>query len=115
MKNIVASATEISAIYYDLDARLLRIEYRNDGGSIEEHSTLPEFKEFVRIVENLVEDADVSSFASGSSVFSGTKVAIPDDPFSHILPERNDALTESASDEIDRVLFAASRRSRTDM
>jgi hypothetical protein len=113
MKNIVASATDISAIFYDLDAHLLRIEYRNDGGSIEERSTLPEFKEFVRIVENLVEDADVPSFASGS--FSGIKVAMPDDPFSHILPERNDTLTEATSDEIDRVLFAASRRSRSHM
>jgi hypothetical protein len=115
MKNIVASATEISAIYYDLDAHLLRVEYRNDGGRIEERSTLPEFKEFVRIVENLVEDADAPSFASNSVVSSDTKVAMLDDPFSHILPERNDALAESANDEIDRVLFAASRRSRNHM
>jgi hypothetical protein len=113
MKNIVASATEISAIYYDLDAHLLRIEYRNDGGSIEERSTLPEFKEFVRIVENLVEEADISPSSSPASC--GTRIATPDDPFSYILPERNDALTDATSDEIDRVLFEASRRSRTDM
>jgi hypothetical protein len=114
MRNIVASATEISAIYYDLDAHLLRIEYRSEGGSIEERSTLPEFKEFVRIVENLVEDAGAQSSAA-NSVSSDTDIATPNDLFSHILPERNDALTESASDEIDRVLFEASRRSRSEL
>jgi hypothetical protein len=113
MKNIVASATEISAIYYDLDAHMLRVEYRSEGGSIEERSTLPEFKEFVRLVENLVEDGDAPSFASRSSVSSGAKVALPDDPFTCILPVRNDTSTEEASDEIDRVLFEASRRSRS--
>jgi hypothetical protein len=114
MKNIVATATEISAIYYDLDAHMLRVEYRSEGGSIEERSTLPEFKEFVRLVENLVEDAGVASSAA-SNISSNTEISTQGDPFSHILPERNDALTESASDEIDRVLFEASRRSRSEL
>jgi hypothetical protein len=113
MKNIVASATEISAIYYDLDAHMLRVEYRSEGGSIEERSTLPEFKEFVRLVENLVEEAGAQS--SASNISSNTEISTQGDPFSHILPERNDALTESASDEIDRVLFEASRRSRPEV